>query len=84
MSEGSECDCREGGGGTEVPKRSRARAGERGPSASAGAASRGEQPHISRKMRAMLKKTGQESINIRELVQNVEAKEPEEVRDESG
>ena len=32
----------------------------------------------------MLKKTGQESINIRELVQNVEAKEPEEVRDESG
>ena len=41
-------------------------------------------PHISRKMRAMLKKTGQESINIRELVQNVEAKEPEEVRDESG
>ena len=38
-------------------------------------------PHISRKMRAMLKKAGQESVNIRELVQNVEAKEPEEVCD---
>ena len=41
-------------------------------------------PHISRKMRGMLKKTDQQSINMRELVQNVEAKEPEEVRDESG
>ena len=37
-------------------------------------------PRISKKMRAMLKNSGQKQINIKELMQNVQPKEPEEVR----
>ena len=37
-------------------------------------------PRISKKMRAMLKNSGQKQINIQELMRNVQPKEPKEVR----
>lgn len=36
-------------------------------------------PRISKKMRAMLKSSGQKQINVKELMKNVQPKEPEEV-----
>ena len=36
-------------------------------------------PRISKKMRAMLKSSGQKQINIKELMKNGQPKEPEEV-----
>lgn len=37
-------------------------------------------PRISKKMRAMLKSSGQKQINVKDLMRNVEPKKPEEVR----